>query len=119
MNSTSTTFAARTSPRAYRLQRIENYLRLGLEATGDERTQRQMLEHMIREAAAVKVPLLECLAQIFVNQCQPEPIQAGPTPVMTAPAVDEFVCETCNRGFKTKHALCGHQRTHGTTVRRS
>jgi hypothetical protein len=118
MSQAPTTFAPRVSPTAYRQRRIENYLRLGLEATGDERIQRQMLEHMIRESAAVKVPLIECIAQFFANQCQEIP--AEPMPVVTpAPTVDEFVCETCSKSFKTKHALCGHQRTHGTTVRRS
>jgi hypothetical protein len=76
---------------------------------GDERTQRQMVEHMIREAAAVKEPLLECLAELLMKQSQAEP---APEVVPAVPVADEFVCETCSKGFKTKHALCGHQRTH-------
>lgn len=113
MSQTPNNFAPRISQRAYRLQRMEELMTQALAATGDDRTQRQLYQVLINEAAAIKEPINDWMARFYKNlYSEPE---AQPEPVMEkqpAATVEGFVCDTCNRSFRTKHALCGHQRTH-------
>ena len=100
--------------RITRLQTMDAHLEAGLMATGDERTQRQMLEAIIRNAHFAGIPVIEYLTSKLATGTNPMVSTHLPaiSPISSVPDLPDYSCETCGQKFATKHGLCGHQKKH-------